>query len=394
MNTLFEKARAFYAQYFLEKGLGSPDVRLREIGVEIEQMGTYYQHPAELEFGARLAWRNSNRCVGRLFWKTLKCRDERHVDTEAGVFESLRTHLQYATNGGKIRPVITIFRPEVPGEDLHFKIWNTQLVRYAGYQQEDRLVGDPAERDFTAQCQRLGWQGRRGAHDLLPVVIQQGKDTPQWFELLEEDVLEVPIRHPEYSWFETMGVRWYAVPVITSMVLEVGGIIYPAAPFNGWYMATEIAARNLGDTNRYHLLPEVAQRMGLDITQKAGLWKDRALLMLNEAVLYSYAQAGVTLVDHHTATAQFIHFCDAEEKAGRTVQADWSWIVPPISGSATPVFHRNWPNEVVTPGFFYRNPIWSDGVGQEKSTCPFHRDSLRTEPLTPPQTCAFQIQSA
>ncbi|MFM8449054.1 MAG: nitric oxide synthase oxygenase, partial [Haliscomenobacter sp.] len=64
MNTLFEKARAFYAQYFLEKGLGSPDARLREIGVEIEQTGTYYQHPAELEFGARLAWRNSNRCVG------------------------------------------------------------------------------------------------------------------------------------------------------------------------------------------------------------------------------------------------------------------------------------------------------------------------------------------
>ena len=39
------------------------------------------------------------------------------------------------------------------------------------------------------------------------------------------------------------------------MCLEIGGICYPAAPFNGWYMGTEIGARNLADTDRYDQLP-------------------------------------------------------------------------------------------------------------------------------------------
>lgn len=394
MNALFEKARAFYLQYYTEKGLGSPEARLAEIREEIAHTGTYYQYPAELEFGVRLAWRNSNRCIGRLFWKTLKCRDERHIATEEGVFESLRTHLRTATNGGKIRPVITIFRPESANGLPPFQIWNTQLVRYAGYAGTDRIHGDPAEVAFTQQCESMGWTGKGSEQDILPVVIQKGSEPPVLFEFEEGDVLEVPILHPHYSWFEALGIRWYAVPVITSMVLEVGGIIYPAAPFNGWYMATEIASRNLGDVQRYNWLPEVAQRMGLDINQKGGLWKDRAMVELNEAVLYSFTKAGVMLVDHHTASTQFMHFCETEEKAGRKVQADWSWIVPPMSGSGTPVFHHAWSNEVISPGFFYRNPVWENTAEQKKSACPFHRDSLRVEDATPRQTCAFQTQSA
>jgi len=31
---------------------------------------------------------------------------------------------------------------------------------------------------------------------------------------------------------------------------------------------------------------------------------------------------------------------EREERAGRSCPADWSWIVPPVSGGLTPVFHR------------------------------------------------------
>ena len=34
---------------------------------------------------------------------------------------------------------------------------------------------------------------------------------------------------------------------------KIGGITYPTAPFNGWYMVTEIAVRNFTDTYRYNL---------------------------------------------------------------------------------------------------------------------------------------------
>ncbi len=32
--------------------------------------------------------------------------------------------------------------------------------------------------------------------------------------------------------------------------------------------------------------------------------------------------------------------------------ADWSWIVPPISGSATPVFHRYYHEADQRPAFY------------------------------------------
>jgi nitric-oxide synthase len=75
------------------------------------------------------------------------------------------------------------------------------------------------------------------------------------------------------------------------MKLEVGGIHYNAAPFNGWYMGTEIGARNLADTDRYNVLEKVAAIMGLDTERNTSLWKDKALVELNTAVLHSYKNA-------------------------------------------------------------------------------------------------------
>ena len=42
-----------------------------------------------------------------------------------------------------------------------------------------------------------------------------------------------------------------------------------------------------------------------------------------------------------------------EEAAGRRCPADWSWIVPPMSGALTPVFHRYYdePEPGTTPAF-------------------------------------------
>ena len=71
-------------------------------------------------------------------------------------------------------------------------------------------------------------------------------------------------------------------------------------------MVTEIGARNFGDVTRYNLLRHVASRMGLDTQSDRTLWKDRALVELNAAVLHSFAMDGVTMVDHHTASRQFV----------------------------------------------------------------------------------------
>ena len=69
-------------------------------------------------------------------------------------------------------------------------------------------------------------------------------------------------RTPSTRWFAELGLRWHAVPAISNMRLTIGGVHYPLAPFNGWYMGTEIGARNLADADRYNLLPAVAAADG------------------------------------------------------------------------------------------------------------------------------------
>lgn len=61
------------------------------------------------------------------------------------------------------------------------------------------------------------------------------------------------------------------------------------------YMGPEIAARNFGDVYRYNLLQVVAEQMGLDTSNNASLWKDRAMIELNVAVLHSFKVCGVAL---------------------------------------------------------------------------------------------------
>lgn len=57
-----------------------------------------------------------------------------------------------------------------------------------------------------------------------------------------------------YEWFAEMGLRWYALPAVSSMLFDVGGIQFTATTFSGWYMSTEIGCRNLCDTNRRNIL--------------------------------------------------------------------------------------------------------------------------------------------
>ena len=45
---------------------------MREVMTSIEETGTYELTEQELAFGAKLAWRNASRCIGRKQWENLK----------------------------------------------------------------------------------------------------------------------------------------------------------------------------------------------------------------------------------------------------------------------------------------------------------------------------------
>lgn len=349
------EAEEFLELFHFENPQAGPVApRIAAVMREIDMTGTYWHTPEELVFGARAAWRNNARCIGRLYWRSLRVRDLRTVGDAAGVAGHCIEHLREANRNGKIRSMISVFAPETPLQPAP-RIWNEQLIRYAGYGPPNgRVLGDPRYRSFTSKLIQQGWQPPepRGAFDVLPLVVETVEEGPRMFQLPAEAVHEVPLEHPELGWFADLGMRWHAVPVISNNRLVIGGVSYPAAPFNGWYMGTEIGARNLADSDRYDLVPTVAERMGLDTSDEATLWRDRALVEINRAVLHSFRANGVTISDHHTESRRFLTHLKKEEREGRGCPADWSWIVPPMSGSQTPVFHRYYDTEDRVPNFF------------------------------------------
>lgn len=359
-HDVYEKAEDYMRLFSQECNLLAPlSLRLRVIRGAIARTGSYWHTYDELAYGAKVAWRNSTRCIGRLHWHSLIVRDLRHLSSAEDIFDALVEHIRLATNSGKIRSMISVFAPQQPGQP-GIRIWNPQLIRYAGYRQTDgSVIGDPLHVELTRVLCEMGWQGGEGTpFDILPLVIQVPGQPPKLFELPREVVMEVPITHPEYPWFADLGIKWHALPVIANMRLEIGGISYTAAPFNGWYMGTEIGARNLADVQRYNLLPIIARRLGLSVRADRTLWKDRALVELNIAVLHSFTQHGVSMVDHHTASRQFQLFEEREKRDGRCPMANWSWVVPPMSGSTTPVFHKSYKNKILSPNYYYQEQPW------------------------------------
>ena len=105
-----KEAIKFLTDYYRECELKGVEQRLQVIGDEINERGIWSPTADELAYGGRAAWRNSNRCIGRLFYKTLEVLDRRLVNSEEEVFDSLIDHLNLANNGGRIQSVLTVFR--------------------------------------------------------------------------------------------------------------------------------------------------------------------------------------------------------------------------------------------------------------------------------------------
>ncbi|NBK47582.1 nitric oxide synthase [Staphylococcus delphini] len=356
---MLKEAQAFIKQMYDELNLPTTerDARLAEIEQAIQTTGTYRHTIDELTYGARVAWRHSNRCIGRLFWESLKVIDARDIKEESPFLESIESHIKTATNDGRIKPCITIY---AQSDEEGPQIWNNQLIRYAGY--DDK--GDPSEKSITKLAQHLGWTGAHTDFDVLPLIYQLPNQPVKYFDYPSNWIMEVPITHDQFPKVSALNLKWYAVPIISNMDLKIGGITYPTAPFNGWYMVTEIAVRNFTDTYRYNLLETFATAMGYTDLRNATFNKDRVLVEINDAVLQSFKKAGVSMVDHLTASKQFEKFEAAEARKGRTVTGKWSWLAPPLSPTLTTNYHHGFSNETREPNFFYKK--------NTSTGCPFH----------------------
>ncbi|XP_072398883.1 nitric oxide synthase, salivary gland isoform X3 [Diabrotica undecimpunctata] len=360
-DDVLEHAKDFLNQYFTSirrQNTPAHEARWEQVQKEVNANGTYQLTETELIYGAKLAWRNASRCIGRIQWSKLQVFDCRYVTTTSGMFEAICNHIKYSTNKGNIRSAITIFPQRTDGKH-DFRVWNPQLIAYAGYRQADgSVIGDPISVEFTDICLQLGWKSKGSRWDILPLVLSANGHDPDFFDIPKEYVIEVPLVHPEYEWFKDFDLRWYCVPAVSNMMFDCGGIQFTAAPFNGWYMCTEIGSRDICDPQRLNMTEIVASKMGLDTRSPVTLWKDKALVECNLAVLHSFQLNGITIVDHHTASESFMKHLENENRLRNGCPADWVWIVPPLSGSITPVFHQEMALYYLKPSYEYQEPAW------------------------------------
>lgn len=179
---------------------------------------------------------------------------------------------------------------------------------------------------------------------MLPLLVcgtDAGRRTgPAVLPVPPDAVVEVGLEHPCLPWLAELDLRWHALPIITDMRLEAGGKWY-LVPFGGWYVETEISARNLADPDRLDLLPLIASRLGLDRSQTWTDWRNAATVALNQAVLWSFARDGIRISHHHTEAERLLEHLAREGRAGRAWQenVDWSWVNLP-SATPTPTYHR------------------------------------------------------
>merc|ERR1719348_219613 len=365
-----KQAEEFLTSYYEDPGNHEPpekskEERIAEVIAQMKANGKYRQTSDELVWGAKTAWRNAARCSGRIVWKTLRVFDCRHVTTAQEMFDNIIVHFDYSFNGGNIRPAITVFREREEGK-VDLRVWNYQVLSYAGYRQEDgSVIGDPINVEFTEFCQKLGWKGNEEMFDFLPLVLSGDDGRPVLFELPERLHHSVKINHPTIPAISNMDLEWIAIPGVSNMMLEAGGIQYTASPFTGWFLSTEVATRDLLDVQRYNLMESLGQALNLDMSSNATMWKDQVALELNKAVLDSYTKAGVTMVDQFTNAEQFMTHFAQEHKERGGCPADWVWVVPPQSGSLVPTFHQEMNRYHLHPSYEYQDKIFLD-YGRKK----------------------------
>eukprot|EP00551_Chaetoceros_affinis_P008357 CAMPEP_0203670684 /NCGR_PEP_ID=MMETSP0090-20130426/6683_1 /ASSEMBLY_ACC=CAM_ASM_001088 /TAXON_ID=426623 /ORGANISM="Chaetoceros affinis, Strain CCMP159" /LENGTH=1567 /DNA_ID=CAMNT_0050535593 /DNA_START=14 /DNA_END=4717 /DNA_ORIENTATION=+ len=359
-RNLHTASSKFYKEVALELSWSDQALhkRMVEVHAEILSTGTYTQTSEEIEVGARLAWRNSSKCIGRIAWNTLKVRDCRHVFSPDMIFTEICEHIKLASGGTNIESVMTVFRPQHPNEMWGMRFWSHQFFRYAGYKNKNtgKVLGDPANADFTEYLINSSlWSPPliRSGFDLLPLILKMpGIAKPFVYNIPKTLTHELDIEHPQFPAVKGLGLKWGAIPAITNFKMNLGGLNYPCIPFNGWFVSTEIA-RNL--LERYQMTIPLAKAMNIPSNDR--MLAQKVSAELENAILHSFEKHEYTIVDPMTVGKQFITHCKRERESGRECPAQWSWIGG-LVGPTNPTWHHEMRDFKKDPQYEYCSNPW------------------------------------
>eukprot|EP01035_Chromulina_nebulosa_P027793 gene27793-36595_t len=342
-STLLREAFEYQVLFHRENSSppGIMEARFKEIESSIHSVGTYELTLDDLQYGARVAWRNAQKCANRSKWKELSVIDLRNVCTNQEAFRGILDLLEKSLTSMATITSMAVFRQRLPGETQGPRIWNSMLLRFAGYEGMGSevtggILGDPVDANFTKMLiDRFGWipPSPRTAYDPLPLLLQiKEKEAPELFQIPSSYIPYVHIRHSNYPQLDILGLKWFPVPVVSGLEFHVGGLFFTAVPFVGWFADYEVV-RNLTDSSRYNVLPALANALRLDTSPANECWKEEASIVLNKAILASYMSAGFSMVSHHAMLSEFLHWYEMEKKTRGYCPGNWKWIIPPIGAS-------------------------------------------------------------
>ena len=124
---------------------------------------------------------------------------------------------------------------------------------------------------------------------------------------------EVRLRLSGNLGFNDLGLKWYAIPAVSNVEFHIGGLVYTAAPFNGWYADTEIM-RNLLDQDRFNLSQEIYDSCdeNLKISLSGAPVPDIAAIILNAAIVESFKDQCVSIAQHNLMLERFYNWYNKE----------------------------------------------------------------------------------
>ena len=334
------------------------DERVAEALSTMEATGDYEHTFDELSWAAKTAWRNAPRCVGRNLWKTLTVVDERNALSCKDIFDAICKNLRLAYNGGQINPSAVVFRQRYTKDKdtSGIRVWNGVLLAFAGFVKENGdIIGDPKNVYLANLAKSLGWKPKKGPFELLPIMISDANQNTEIFEL-PDDIkgYMVNITHPTEPEITRLDLRWYAIPSVSSMMLEAGGIQYTCSQIAGFFQDTEISVMNLLAESRYNLMEPIGRALKLDVSMNSTYWKCTVATELTRAVYHSFKLARVSMTDHFTLADNFNSFMKEEVKTRGGCPTDWLWVVPPMSGGLVPTFHHEYLRYALSPSYEYQ----------------------------------------
>jgi nitric-oxide synthase, bacterial len=237
-SLMFQKAADFFISYGISKGQDFDSIynRIEHAHLELDQDGSYTLTSEELVYGIRIAWREYTKLNPISQSDAIDVIDCRHISKPDEYFEKICDYLEGIVLDGNIVPLITVF----PIQELNFnslsdilnskkplfRLYNRQLVQYAGFRRDDGgVTGDSENIDFTDFCQCLGWTPQsESVLQILPLVIETVDNKFHWYQLPCDSTKLVKFRQNTSN--DAKQYKQNSLYPLPETTLEIGGLLF------------------------------------------------------------------------------------------------------------------------------------------------------------------------